>query len=303
MVSGKAKFEEAKDALSWLRGWATHSNVMEEFCILGEAFQSTSSSKIDLKCHSIFITHNIRNAVKPFFHKSFCAPFILMTFIFFIHALNGTSILIYSVVIFQKIDSPIDSYTASVIMGLFNVIGTVLSIIAIPLMGKRKVCFFTTIVPSISLLVASIYMLLYDQGHVGDNNSSWIPVNMLFLAILFLAGFNTVPWVLIGEVFPANLRSTGSGIVIALFYTFSWAISIEYLYMVKEIRISGSFLFFSVANFVGCIVLLISLPETEGKSLEKIQNDFSDNKNSKQSQNNENSGPADNVDSIQNKTE
>ncbi|OXU23107.1 hypothetical protein TSAR_008499 [Trichomalopsis sarcophagae] len=236
-LASKAKFEEAKDALSWLRGWATHSNVVEEFCMLGEAFQSTSNSKTDLKLRSIFLTHNIRNSVKPFLQKSFCMPFMLTTFLFFIHAFNGTSILVYSVVIFKKINTPIDSYAASVIMGLFNVIGTVLSIIVIPWIGKRKVCFMTTIIPSISLLVASIYILLYNEGHVADKNLTWIPMNMLFLAILFIAGFNTVPWIFIGEVFPATLRSTGSGIVIALFYTFSWAINIEYLYMVKEINV------------------------------------------------------------------
>ncbi|XP_016841949.1 facilitated trehalose transporter Tret1-like isoform X2 [Nasonia vitripennis] len=295
-IVGKAKFEEAKDALSWLRGWATHSNVMEEFCMLGEAFQSTSNSKTDFKLRSIFLIHNIRNSVKPFLQKSFCMPFMLTTFLFFIHAFNGTSILVYSVVIFKNINTPIDSYAASVIMGLFNVIGTVLSIIVIPWIGKRKVCFMTTIIPSISLLLASIYILLYNEGHVADKNLTWIPVNMLFLTILFIAGFNTVPWIFIGEVFPATLRSTGSGIVIALFYTFSWAINIEYLYMVKEINFFGSFLFFSVINFIGCIVLFILLPETEGKSLEKIQSYFSDNTNIKQSQNNEICGHVDDVD-------
>lgn len=83
-----------------------------------------------------------------------------------------------------------------VITGLLQAIGSVVCVIAIHRMGKRKLAFTSLIICLIGLLCLAIYMLL-------ALNYPWIPL-VMFGLIFFGGGVGvmTLPWVLVCEIFP-----------------------------------------------------------------------------------------------------
>lgn len=79
---------------------------------------------------------------------------------------------------------------------------------------------------------------------------------------------------LIGEVFPVNVRSASSGLSSGVGYVFAFFANKLFLQMVATLTLEGTFWFYSAVAFIGCIILYFTLPETEGRSLLEIEEHF-----------------------------
>lgn len=79
---------------------------------------------------------------------------------------------------------------------------------------------------------------------------------------------------LIGEVFPVNVRSSASGLSSGLGYIFAFLSNKLFLSMVATLTLPGTFWFYSAVAFIGCIIFWFTLPETEGRTLLEIEEHF-----------------------------
>lgn len=79
---------------------------------------------------------------------------------------------------------------------------------------------------------------------------------------------------LIGEVFPVNVRSAASGISSGVGYTFAFFSNKLFLSMVSTLALSGTFWLYSSVSFFCCILFYFVLPETEGRTLIDIEEHF-----------------------------
>uniref|UniRef100_W8AE23 Facilitated trehalose transporter Tret1 n=2 Tax=Ceratitis capitata TaxID=7213 RepID=W8AE23_CERCA len=108
------------------------------------------------------------------------------------------------------------------------------------------------------------------------NNLVWLPL-ILLLGSAFFAhlGIRMIPWILIGEVFPAPVRSTASGLVSGLGYIFGFLANKLFLQMLSAFTLPGTFWLYSAVALVGAFTLYFTLPETEGRTLHEIEAHFS----------------------------
>jgi hypothetical protein len=51
----------------------------------------------------------------------------------------------YAILIFEQLKTPIDKYYATLLLGVAEVVGIVIFIVAIPFIGKRPMIFFSTV--------------------------------------------------------------------------------------------------------------------------------------------------------------
>lgn len=141
--------------------------------------------------------------------RTFYLPFILVSASFFISAFNGISTLqTFAVVIFAKLKAPINSYTAAVCLGVAQLIGTLICVMAIHFMGRRTLSFLSVGGTGLCFLLAAIYGYLNDTEYIDGVKYTWIPTTLM-IGVAFAAhvGIRLLPWILIGEVFPVNVRS------------------------------------------------------------------------------------------------
>ncbi|KAJ6636354.1 Facilitated trehalose transporter Tret1, partial [Pseudolycoriella hygida] len=109
-----------------------------------------------------------------------------------------------------------------------------------------------------------------------ENKYLWLPLTLLLMSAFFAhMGIKLIPWMLIGEVFPASVRSGASGISGGTGYAFGFLANKLFLKMLATLTLPGTFYFYSGVAFVGTIVLYFVLPETEGRSLIEIEQHFS----------------------------
>lgn len=141
--------------------------------------------------------------------RTFYLPFILVSASFFIANCGGVMTLqTFAVVIFAKLKAPIDSYMAAVLLGAAQVIGTLICVVAIHFTGKRLLSFLSTGGTSLCFLLAAIYGYLSDSDHLDGMRYTWIPTTLMIgIAFISHIGIRLLPWILIGEVFPTEVRS------------------------------------------------------------------------------------------------
>lgn len=117
--------------------------------------------------------------------------------------------------------------------------------------------------------------ILLKVPHANENELYWVPLILLITGALFAhIGIRIIPWMLIGEVFPANVRGGASGLASAVGYLFAFLSNKLFLGMVATMTLPGTFWFYSGVALLGAVILYFTLPETEGRTLPEIEAHF-----------------------------
>lgn len=110
-------------------------------------------------------------------------------------------------------------------------------------------------------------MLPYD--HV------WIPALLINLQFFTVAtGMLPLPNVIGGEVFPLEYRSIGGSISLATTSLCFFAVLKTFPGMVASVGITGTYIIYAGLLTYCLVVILALLPETKGKTLQQIEEEF-----------------------------
>lgn len=108
-----------------------------------------------------------------------------------------------------------------------------------------------------------------------ENKYLWLPLALLLAGSFFAhLGIRIIPWMLIGEVFPVNVRSAASGLSSGIGYIFAFLSNKVFLQMLTTLTLPGTFWFYSAVAIIGCLILYFVLPETENRKLIDIEAHF-----------------------------
>jgi SP family facilitated glucose transporter-like MFS transporter 8 len=196
---------------------------------------------------------------------------------FFFAQFSGiTTLQTYAVSIFANLGTPIDKYVATLFLGLVELGGALLCVILVHWTGKRPLTFVSTIGNGVCFIVVATYAYF----HSTENSYKWLPVTFLNgSAFMSNIGIRQLPWILIGEVYPTEVRGVASGASGSIGYIFGFVANKTYFYMLNSMTLPGTFLFYGVVSLVGCVVFYFFLPETEGRTLHEIQKHFEGSQN------------------------
>lgn len=164
-----------------------------------------------------------------------------------------------------------DSMFQPVFIGATNGLFTVLGLLIIDKVGRKKLLIVGSIGMAICLgLVARAFYLQSFEGY-----------DLLFFLvgyILFFA-FSTgaVIWVLISEVFPNSVRGQGQSLGSFTHWFFAAVITFLFPVVAGEFAMGSghAFAFFSIMMVLQAIVVWKYFPETKGKTLENLGKELS----------------------------
>ncbi|KAJ1123275.1 hypothetical protein NDU88_001748 [Pleurodeles waltl] len=104
---------------------------------------------------------------------------------------------------------------------------------------------------------------------------NWITlVSMMAFVSAFSIGFGPMTWLVLSEIYPAEIR----GRAFAFCNSFNWAtnliISLSFLDVVDSIGLSWTFLLYGLMGMFAVAFIYVFIPETKGQSLEEIDKQF-----------------------------
>ena len=104
----------------------------------------------------------------------------------------------------------------------------------------------------------------------------WLPlVSLIVFFIAYSSGLANVPFIILGELFPANYRSVLGPISSSFNLICTFSVVRFYPSMKKGLGDDWTFFLFMIATLVGIAFIFLLVPETKGKTLEEIESIFS----------------------------
>lgn len=172
--------------------------------------------------------------------------------------------LYYAPRIFESMGAAKDaSMLQTIVMGLVNVIFTVLAIVTVDKWGRKPL-----------LITGSIGMAIGMIGVSGLAYANIIGIGTLVFIIIYTASFmmswGPICWVLISEIFPNKIRGQAVAIAVAAQWAANYFISSTYPMMME---FSGGFTygFYGLMSILSAIFVWKFVPETKGKTLEQME--------------------------------
>lgn len=206
-------------------------------------------------------------------------PFILLSFYFLIYQWSGTNaVTFYAVEIFQDSGATVEKYTATVMLGVIRLIFTIVACILCLKCGRRPLTLVSSIGCGLSMIGLGSYMWILDYW---KNNEivpvlTWVPVVCIFsYTIACTLGFLVIPWVMIGEVYPVQVRGIIGGFTTMTAHSFIFFVVKTYPMLSDALSRHGTFLLYGFISLFGTIYFYICLPETKNKTLQEIEDYFS----------------------------
>jgi SP family xylose:H+ symportor-like MFS transporter len=172
--------------------------------------------------------------------------------------------LYYAPRIFESMGAAKDaSMLQTVVMGLVNVIFTVVAIVTVDKYGRK-----------ILLMIGSIGMAIGMFAISGLAFAKVIGISTLVFIIIYTASFmmswGPITWVLISEIFPNKIRGKAVAIAVAAQWAANYFISSTYPAMM-EFSGGMTYGFYGLMSILSFIFVWKMVPETKGKTLEQME--------------------------------
>jgi len=156
---------------------------------------------------------------------------------------------------------------ANVIIGTVNVLFTIVAMIFLDRWGRRAI-----------LMIASGGMAVALTFLVIGFNVGVSPLLMLASILLYVAffalGMGPGPWLIISEIFPTKVRGRAASIATSTLWSGTLLVTFTFLTLVKILNLWGTFAIYGALSALCCIFVWKMVPETKGRTLEQIQQEW-----------------------------
>ncbi|XP_062176447.1 sugar transporter ERD6-like 16 [Alnus glutinosa] len=102
----------------------------------------------------------------------------------------------------------------------------------------------------------------------------WVPIFAVAGVLIYIASFSigmgAVPWVIMSEIFPINVKGAAGSLVVLVNWLGAWAVSYTFNFLMSW-SASGTFFIYSAFSVMTVLFVAKLVPETKGKTLEEIQ--------------------------------
>lgn len=161
-----------------------------------------------------------------------------------------------------------DSLFYQVLIGLINTLTTVLALIIIDKIGRKKLVYYGVSGMVVSLLLIGIYFLFGDSWKI---SSLFLLIFFLFYIFCCAVSICAVVFVLLSEMYPTTIRGLAMSIAGFALWIGTYLIGQLTPWMLQNLTPAGTFFLFAVMCVPYMLIVWKLVPETTGKSLEEIE--------------------------------
>lgn len=252
----KNRLKQAREALQWFRG--SEYDIESEITDMQNSLEKERNEKVPL--------------LQAFSTPAAKRGLLIGLGVMFIQQFGGiNAVVFYTVKIFKDAGSSLDPNIATIIVGTIMMVTTWIATMVVDRLGRRILLLVSALIMALSTSTLGLYF--YLKSHGSDVSSlGWLPLaSMCIFIIVFSLGFGPIPWMLVGEIFPSQIK----GMAVSIACLFNWfSVLLVTKFFADIITLLGghtAFWIFSGVALFGTFFTYVLVPETKGKTLDEIQ--------------------------------
>jgi len=238
--------------------------------ILEKIYNSITEAKSQLKETKSVLTSETRSEWSLLMKPGIFKAVIIGVCIAILGQFMGVNaVLYYGPSIFENAGlSGGDSLFYQVLVGLVNTLTTVLALVIIDKVGRKKLVYYGVSGMVVSLILIGLYFLFGDSLGV---SSLFLLIFFLFYVFCCAVSICAVVFVLLSEMYPTKVRGLAMSIAGFALWIGTYLIGQLTPWMLQNLTPAGTFFLFALMCVPYMLIVWKLVPETTGKSLEEIE--------------------------------
>ncbi|MCF8566544.1 sugar porter family MFS transporter [Alicyclobacillus tolerans] len=176
------------------------------------------------------------------------------------------AIMYYAPSIFQQTGAGTNAQlTETIIVGVVNLVFTIISLWLIDKVGRKALLLVGTAVMAISLFVVG-----YQFRAVHPNSGLILTFILIFVAA-FAVSLGPVVWLIMAEIFPTRIRGRATAIASVALWAADYLVSQTFPILLTGAGPASTFWVFGIMSVIAFFFTMLVVPETRGSSLEEIE--------------------------------
>ena len=157
----------------------------------------------------------------------------------------------------------------TILIGGTNLVFTLVAMVLIDRFGRK----FLIVIGSagMTLMLAGLSVLFFTK----QTSGVLVLIFILGYIAFFAASLGPALWVIASELFPNRLRSKGMSVAIVSLWMACTVVTIAFPIMLEKLSGGITFLIFALICLANLLYVWRYVPETKGKTLEELENEFS----------------------------
>ncbi|XP_054801319.1 sugar transporter ERD6-like 7 isoform X1 [Prosopis cineraria] len=180
--------------------------------------------------------------------------------------INGVCFYVSSIFELAGFSSSIGSITYAVLQVVVTGIGAAL----IDKTGRKPLLLVSGsgLVAGCIITAVAFYFKVHDVFL--DTVPALAVTGILVYIASFSVGMGAIPWVIMSEIFPINIKGQAGSLATLTNWFGAWLCSYSFNFLMSWSSY-GTFLLYAAINALAVLFIVVEVPETKGKSLEQLQ--------------------------------
>lgn len=183
----------------------------------------------------------------------------------------------YGAILWQSVGfSENDALFINVVSGSLSIAACIVALVLVDKVGRKPLLWIGSVGMTVSLGICAIAFSTASmdaQGNIVLSDSMGILalIGANIYVVFFNASWGPIMWVMLGEMFPNQIRGSGLSVAGLFQWTSNFAITMTFPIMLASIGLAGAYGFYTICAAISVIFVLKFVHETKGLELEQMK--------------------------------